>query len=76
MRTIVYTKQSNNVSLVIMFYNQSENSDLHAFSKHHCCFQERYTVILAIKLITGMPRVQKVSKKNCHPSFLCSSTYK
>ena len=23
-----------------------------------------------------MPRIQEVSKKNCHLSFLCSSTYK
>ena len=30
------------------------------------CFQERYAVILAIKLILSMPRIQKKSKKNCH----------
>ena len=44
------------------------------------CFFEapfhRYAVILAIKLISGMSRIQKVSKKNCQLSFLLKSTYK
>ena len=42
---------------------------LNSFSKAICCNT-------SYKIDICMPRIQKASKKNCQPSFLCSSTYK
>ena len=33
------------------------------------CFQERYAVILAVKVISGMPRIQKTNQKIANRLF-------
>ena len=38
------------------------------------CFQERYAVILDIKLISGMSKIQKTSKKKKQPPFFAVQT--